>query len=93
MEHKVKKSSIQTNYFCNICNKFYASQNSLCNHNKKFHISDVILTPQNVILTHQNVILNSSNVIPNIQNVILNPQNVIPIEPQNIIIKNYKSCQ
>ena len=22
---------------CNICNKFYASQNSLCNHNKKFH--------------------------------------------------------
>ena len=23
--------------YCNICNKYYKSQSSLCNHNKKFH--------------------------------------------------------
>ena len=40
MENKVKKSEIQTNFFCNFCNKFYASQNSLCNHKKKFHTSN-----------------------------------------------------
>jgi len=65
MENKVKKSEIQTNFFCNICNKFYASQNSFCNHKKKFH-------------TNSNVIPNSQNVIPNIQNVIpIEPQNII----------------
>ena len=37
MEQKVKKSTIPTEFFCNICNKFYASQSSLCHHNKKFH--------------------------------------------------------
>ena len=37
MDIKINKSSIPTNYFCNSCNKFYASQSSLCHHNKKFH--------------------------------------------------------
>ena len=37
MEQKVKKSAIPTNFLCNICNKFYASHSSFCNHNKKFH--------------------------------------------------------
>jgi hypothetical protein len=41
MEHKVKKSLIPTEFLCNICNKFYASQSSLCHHNKKFHTSNV----------------------------------------------------
>ena len=27
-------------YSCKICNKLYASQSSLCNHNKKFHSND-----------------------------------------------------
>jgi len=36
------KSSIHTECFCNICNKFYVSQNSLCNHNNKFHTCNVI---------------------------------------------------
>jgi len=40
MEHKVKKSSIPTDFLCNICNKFYGSASSLCNHNKKFHTSN-----------------------------------------------------
>ena len=66
MDNKVKKSEIPTDFFCNICNKFYASQNSLCNHKKKYHTT--------------------SNVIPN-------PQNVIPLEAQNIIIKNSLSCE
>ena len=37
MEIKINKSSIPTNYFCTICNKFYATHSSLCNHNKKFY--------------------------------------------------------
>ena len=27
---------------CNICNKQYSSRQSLCNHNRRFHISDVV---------------------------------------------------
>ena len=41
MEQKVKKSSTPTEFYCDICNKFYASQSSLCHHNKKFHTSNV----------------------------------------------------
>jgi hypothetical protein len=37
MEIIIKKSQIPTNYLCNICNKFYASQSSLCHHTTKFH--------------------------------------------------------
>jgi len=29
-------------YSCKICNKSYASQSSLCNHNKKFHSNNVV---------------------------------------------------
>ena len=29
-------------YFCEICNKKYASNNSLWNHNKKFHTENLI---------------------------------------------------
>ena len=28
---------MERNYQCKICNKFYSSQSSFCNHNKKFH--------------------------------------------------------
>jgi hypothetical protein len=31
------KVNLLMKYSCNICNKEYASQSSLCNHNKKFH--------------------------------------------------------
>ena len=27
---------------CNLCNKYYASQSSLCNHNNKFHKDNII---------------------------------------------------
>lgn len=32
-----EKVNFISNYICNICNKEYSSQSSLCNHNKKFH--------------------------------------------------------
>ena len=37
MEIKVNKSQFPKNNICTICNKFYASQSSLCHHNTKFH--------------------------------------------------------
>ena len=52
MENKVKKNEIQTNFFCNSCNKFYGSQNSLCNHNKKFHTNSNVM--DNVIDVRNN---------------------------------------
>jgi hypothetical protein len=37
MEHQITK------YKCKHCNKYYASQNSLCNHNKKFHLHNNVV--------------------------------------------------
>ena len=81
--NKVKKSEVKTDFLCKICNKFYASASSLCNHTKKFHTN----TKNNVV---QNVVPNVQNVVPNIQNVV---PNVVPIKTQNIIIKNSLSCE
>ena len=36
-------NELKTNLCCKICNKAYASQSSLCNHNKKFHKPSAIL--------------------------------------------------
>ena len=33
----INKKSIETNFRCNICNKFFASKSSIGHHNKKFH--------------------------------------------------------
>ena len=33
-----QKVNHKSEYRCDICNKYYASKSSLCNHNKKFHI-------------------------------------------------------
>jgi hypothetical protein len=32
---------------CNLCNKYYSSKSSLCNHNKKFHNTYAHKTPNN----------------------------------------------
>ena len=80
---KVKKSEIQTDFFCIICNKFYASASSLCNHNKKIH--------KNITTGHKNNV--SENIITIIPNIIPINQNVINTEPQNIIIKNSLKCE
>ena len=69
MELKVKKSEIPTNYLCNICNKFYTSPSSLCNHNKKFHKietnnnnsnlpQNTSILPQNTSILPQNTSIN-----------------------------------
>jgi hypothetical protein len=49
----------QLNFFCKFCNKMYASQSSLCNHNKKFHNNNIA----NVINLISNVVANDNNVI------------------------------
>ena len=41
MDEKVNPNS---HFSCNICNKYYSSKSSLCNHNKKFHNN---ILPQN----------------------------------------------
>ena len=51
-------------YRCNICNKNYSSQSSLCNHNKKFHNKYVISSVSNANTTVSNV---GNNVISNIK--------------------------
>ena len=38
---------------CNICNKNYSSQSSLCNHTKKFHNNTFLILPQNTSELHQ----------------------------------------
>jgi hypothetical protein len=47
---------------CNICNKYYASQSSLCNHNKKFHQNNINnnKNKQNIV-TESNGLLSKSN--------------------------------
>jgi len=37
-------------YRCNICNKYYSSSNSLWNHNKKYHNTNIIPDNTNIIL-------------------------------------------
>jgi len=55
MEEKVKKSTIPTKFFCNLCNKFYASPSSLCHHNKKFHKIESNTNVTNVTIPVTNV--------------------------------------
>lgn len=66
MNIKVKKCDIETNFFCNICNKFYASQNSLCNHNKKFHHNYVLINSNITPNKSENILINSENIKNNI---------------------------
>ena len=52
----INKKSIETNFRCNICNKFYASKSSLCHHNKKFHSVNPTILPQNPTILPQKII-------------------------------------
>ena len=40
-------------YRCNICNKNYASINSLWNHNNKYHVTNVVLCGTSNLKTNQ----------------------------------------
>jgi hypothetical protein len=77
LNKKVKKSEIQTDFLCNICNKFYASTNSIYNHNKKFHTILKNTVVQNVVKTFENIQIVVQN-SENIQNVVQNFENVVP---------------
>jgi hypothetical protein len=50
-----EKVNIKINFRCIICNKYYASKNSLCNHNKKFHTNLESKCSKNVQLCSKNV--------------------------------------
>jgi hypothetical protein len=57
------KSDILLKYNCTICNKFYASTNSLWNHNNKFHKNnDINVNDVNVNVNDVNVNVNDVNV-------------------------------
>jgi hypothetical protein len=47
-----EKVNITSSFSCKICNKFYSSKSSLCNHNKKFHTN--IITSNNHFDNHDN---------------------------------------
>jgi hypothetical protein len=55
---------VNSKFHCNICDKYYKSQSSLCNHNKKFHPKN----PQkNTIITQKSTFLPQNNT--NIHNI------------------------
>jgi hypothetical protein len=45
----IKKVNKQIEYRCNSCNKYYSSQNSLCNHIKKFHTKNILQSSNNIL--------------------------------------------
>jgi hypothetical protein len=62
------KVNLLLKYTCNICNKEYASQSSLCNHNKKFHQNNNI--NNNIVNTDVNNVNTNVNIVnTNVNNV------------------------
>jgi protein-arginine kinase activator protein McsA len=70
MNNKVKKSQLQTDYLCNICNKFYASQSSLCHHNKKFHNNNILKSSDNILKSSDNILKSSDNILKSSDNIL-----------------------
>ena len=70
MEIKGNKRSIPTNYLCTICNKFYASHSSLCNHNKTFHKIETnnVLNNNSIITQTTSVLTQTTSLNTNIPN-------------------------
>ena len=61
-----ENSEVIKKFQCNICVKFYSSQSSLCNHNKKFHsCNSVVKCCTNVVNCCSNVVDCCSNNIKN----------------------------
>ena len=48
----------KSEYRCDICNKYYASKSSLCNHSKKFHNVNEYITTINQPLNNQTLTIN-----------------------------------
>ena len=53
-----EKVNIENKFRCNLCDKYYASASSLCNHNKKFHNEQ-----NNTLIIHDNT-LDNTFIIP-----------------------------
>ena len=73
-------------YFCNTCNKKYASYQSLWNHNKKFHrdkeitnVEKITLNDEKSNLNHKKSTLNDEKSNPNHKKSTLNDEKIIPI--------------
>ena len=88
MEQKVKKSTIPTNFCCNICNKFYASHSSLCHHNTKFH---KIESNTNVTIPVTNVTIPVTNVTMSTNNNLLEKKNICEYCNKNFATRHSKS--
>ena len=74
------KNEDQLKLFCKLCNKMYASQSSLCNHNKKFHNNNIA----NVVNVVSNVVANDNNVVVN-DNIVTQGNKIIKCEYCNKI--------
>ena len=65
MNSKVNNNNL---FKCNICNRYYSSKSSLCNHNKKFHLKN---NSHNVVIgshkSDQNVVIGSHDVKNSLQ--------------------------
>ena len=59
MDEKVNNKS---EFRCKICNKYYASKSSLCNHIKKFHNMDVSKTSEKLLKSSDKVLKTSDKV-------------------------------
>ena len=56
------KNEDQLKLFCKLCNKMYASQSSLCNHNKKFYNNKKDNVIANVVTDVSDVVTNNNHV-------------------------------
>jgi hypothetical protein len=62
MSEKVK---IKNKLLCKICNKYYSSQSSLCNHIKKFHSDNILKSSDNILKSSDNILKSSDNILKN----------------------------
>jgi hypothetical protein len=77
------KNENQLKLFCKLCNKMYASQSSLCNHNKKFHNNK----------TDTDVVINNTldNTNANIDNTLDNTIKKYNCSKCNKLFNNYQN--
>ena len=52
-----EKVNHNTKVCCNICNKYYASKSSLCNHNKKFHNNNSMMKSESSLIKSDNSLI------------------------------------
>jgi hypothetical protein len=57
-----EKSEFIKSFKCNVCEKNYSSQSSLCNHNKKFHKTNITENNGNITKTNGNITETNGNI-------------------------------